>query len=709
MPISLVTAPTVTEFSDAEEIRSRAVTRAARDPQLGILSLAAVLEARGEDIRVVDLNSFYMESWAAADRAEAHDFADIAARGIAQVESEVYGLSSICSSYPLTIRIAKALKAFRPNCMVLLGGPQASVVDILTLEAFPFIDLILRGEAEQTLPLLLEQLHGNRRFETVPGLTFRSGSDVKRNPNASVIEDLDALPSPAYHLTDYLSGADKADLELGRGCPFSCTFCSTNDFFRRRFRLRSPERVLRDMRKINLQYSIRDFELIHDMFTVDRRRVAEFCQAMIGAGEAYTWSCSARTDCIDEELLELMAKAGCRGIFYGVEVGSAKMQKVIDKHLDMHRVHEIIDATERQNIRSTVSLISGFPEETWGDIRDTLDVYMHSARCPQSHPQLNLLAPLAETPLCSKYEETLILEELCSDMSHQSCTQNPADQELIRAHVRIFANFYMIPTPNLDRDVLRELWEFILMATARFRWILVGIDQSCFGILGLFTTWREHRLRVCPNLQPSELRRYYRTDDFRADFSEFLATQDVSKTPAVRLLLQYEKSIRDKARAHNRKVRHGDPLPLDVAMSPSDIPIRRDRVVVFELHGDLQAVINGLKDRKDPVLAPGRRYYVARPVTAASARIDGVSDWVAHLLRLCNGRRCIKAIVQQMSVKLADVQPLLRQQVCTQLLEGIRAQSLIEIYRKADARKPTASSPGRYGFSAAPQRRSMDK
>ena len=701
MPISLVTAPTVTEFSDADEISSRAVTRAARDPQLGILSLAAVLEAIGEDPRIVDLNGVYLEFWAGAGRSEVRDFAEVAAERIAQVESEVYGFSSICSSYPLTIRIAKRLKVLRPNCVVLLGGPQASVVDIRTLNAFPFIDLILRGEAEQTLPMLLGELHGNRRFETVPGLTYRAGSDLRRNPNAPVIEDLDALPSPAYHLTDYLSGADKADLELGRGCPFSCTFCSTNDFFRRSFRLRSPERVLHEMRKIALLYSIRDFELIHDMFTVDRRRVVAFCQAMIASGEGYTWSCSARTDCIDEELLELMANAGCRGIFYGVEVGSAKMQRVIDKHLDMRRVHEIVDATERQNIRSTVSLIIGFPEETWDDIRSTLDVYMHSARCPHSHPQLNLLAPLAETPLCSKYEDTLILEELCSDMSHQSCTQNPADIELIRAHVRIFANFYMIPTPNLERDVLRELWEFTLMATARFRWILVGVDQSCSGILDFFKTWREHRLQVCPNLQPSELRRYYRTDDFRADFSKFLETQEASKTPAVKLLLQCEKSIRRKGHTRIRKVRLGSPLPADVALSPNDIPIRRDRVVVFELQDDLQAVVNGLKDKTEPVLAPGRRYYVTRPVTAVSARIDRVSDWVAHLLRLCNGQRCVTAIAQQMSVRLADIQPSLREHVCTHLLDGIRAQSLVDVYREADLRKPTASSQGRNGISSA--------
>ena len=166
-----------------------------------------------------------------------------------------------------------------------------------------------------------------------------------------------------HHLTDLLHHADGASLELGRGCPFACTFCSTNDFFRRNFRLRTPERVIADMRTIAAKYGIRSFALVHDMFTVDRRKVAGFCDAMIASGEGFQWSCSARTDCVDEQLLALMASAGCRGIFYGIEAGSVRMQKIIDKHLDPARAEEVIDLTEQLGMRTTVSLITGFPKK----------------------------------------------------------------------------------------------------------------------------------------------------------------------------------------------------------------------------------------------------------------------------------------------------------------------------------------------------------
>src|SRR5205823_11577945 len=129
------------------------------------------------------------------------DFAEVAASIIAENDAEVCGFTSICSSYPLTIRIAKALKAIRPECTILFGGPQPSVVDMQTLAAFPFVDFVLRGEAEESLPLLLDEFTGKRRMERVHGLTYRAEGQPRRNGNTPVIRDLDAFPMAAYHLT----------------------------------------------------------------------------------------------------------------------------------------------------------------------------------------------------------------------------------------------------------------------------------------------------------------------------------------------------------------------------------------------------------------------------------------------------------------------------------------------------------------------------
>jgi len=692
MDICLITAPTATGFRDAEELNNEAVRSSASEPQVGILSLAAVLEARGDTPAIVDLNRAYLDYTARVGGADAGGFAEAAANLVVAKNAEVCGFSSICSSYPLTIRIAKAVKEMRPQTMILLGGPQASVVDMSTLKAFPFVDLVLRGEAERTLPLLLDELETGRRLERVPGLSHRHGSEAHRNPNAPVIEDLDSLPSPAYHLTEELLGAKTAALELGRGCPFACTFCSTNDFFRRNFRLHSPQRLLHDMRAIASEYQISDFTLVHDMFTVDRRRVMAFCEGMIASGEGFTWSCSARTDCIDEALLELMARSGCRSIFFGVEAGSRRMQKIIDKHLDPERAEEIIDIAERLGIRTTVSLIAGFPEETWEDVRETIRIFMHSARCPLSNPQLNLLAPLAGTPIYLSHKQELVLEELCSDMSHQGRSQSKDDLELIRKYPEIFPNFYLLPVPHLDREALFELHEFATMAVERFRWLLSAIDQCAMSAFDFFLDWRQHRQGLRRGLKGSELRQYYRTFDFRTDLLSFVQTHPAGMHEAVNVLVKCEEGMAAAAMRSASTMPLAQEVDVGWALWWSDIPVTKKSTRVIELPCDIQGVIDALKLRMSPALVRGPFEYATREVSAGECRLVKVSNWMACLLRACDGQRTVEDLLAQLSPNLSDVDESLRGYVLTRLLQGAQGEGFISILRISHAASSNQSS-----------------
>ena len=203
MDICLITAPVATEFRTAEELGSEAFRSAAAEPHLGVLSLAAVLEASGRPPVIVNSDRIYLDYAAGAldyaagaGKFDPSGFAQAAASLIAAKNTGICGFSSICSSYPLTLRIAKTVKAMRPETTILLGGPQASVVDVATVTEFPFVDMVLRGEAERTLLTLLEELPARRKLEQVPGLTYRDGSRVMRNPNAPVIEDWILCPRP---------------------------------------------------------------------------------------------------------------------------------------------------------------------------------------------------------------------------------------------------------------------------------------------------------------------------------------------------------------------------------------------------------------------------------------------------------------------------------------------------------------------------------
>lgn len=685
MKICLVTAATTAEFENPDEIDSESVQDAAQVPQLGILSLAAVLAERSFDLGIVNLNHAFLKHHYRSRPSQA-EFSEFAADLIAQQDADLFGFGSISSSYPLTIRVAKSLKVLRPDCTIVFGGPQASIVDVATLAAFPFVNYLLRGEAERTLPVLVEELQGERRFERVPSLTYRVNGHPLRNESAPVIQDLDALPSPAYHLTGELKGATMASLELGRGCPFSCTFCSTNDFFRRKFRLRSPERVLADMKSIHAQYGIGHFDLVHDMFTVDRRRVVAFCDAMIASATRFTWACSARTDCIDEELMELMHDAGCRGIFFGVETGSARMQKIIDKHLDVPRAKQIVDYAERLGIPNTVSLIAGFREETREDLHETVRMFAYSARSAQSTPQLNLLAPLAGTPIYERHKHELVLEELCSDISHQARKHHPLDRALVQEHPEIFPNFYLIPTLHLDRAFLIELREFCLAMKARLRWLLVAIDQSPHGVLSTYTDWRDCRLEERPDVNGSELRQYYRTQQFRRDFVQFLRQHPLQDNPPIAALLCYEDALAASTLAG--KIAKGRALQDSDRLRLSDVPVRKGRTRVLELPVDVQQVIDCLKKSIVYQWRDGRHFYVLREISNKTDRLDRVSDWIGPLLKTCDGRNNIREIANQLIREIPDLDASLGSYIGMRLLKSARAQGFISVYRhKAESNR----------------------
>ena len=528
MKVCLVGAPTAHEFDDRAMGEADALQAIAEHAPLGVLSLAAVLEERGLHPEVVDLNRLYYD-FRRNNESNESDFSRFATSYFREREFDFVGFGSVCSSYPVTLRIACEVKRQQPASIVAFGGPQASAVDVATLEAYAPIDLVVRGEAEQTLPQLLDALAQGRLPDNVPGITFRRDGKIVRNPDAEGITDLDTLPFPAFHLLPDMGTCRFMPLELGRGCPFACTFCSTNDFFRRRFRLKSPARMLEEMRRVKATYGIDTFELVHDMFTVDRKRVAAFCEALLASSDRFYWGCSARTDCIDEELIELMASAGCRGVFLGIETGSARMQKIIDKRLDLKDSAARVRSCSKSKIKTAVSLIVGFPEETKDDLRSTVGFFTDSLRCDHADPQLVILAPLAGTPIHQQHKKDLFLEDSDSDMSYRGWDQGPEEKKMIAEHPDIFPNFYSVPTPFLDHEFLKELRDFLLNGIKTARRLLLELRLAGADMLYVFEEWRAWRQSTKTGFARDDLAAYYASDSFPQDLMEFVKIQYLSE------------------------------------------------------------------------------------------------------------------------------------------------------------------------------------
>jgi len=448
--------------------------------------------------------------------------------------------------------------------------------------------------------------------------------------------------------------------------------------------------MLADMRLVASRYGFRSFDLIHDIFTADRRKVVAFCDAMIESKEEFSWSCSARTDFVDEDLLELMARAGCDSIFFGVETGSKRMQRIIDKHLDPAQARTAVETAERLGMSTTVSTIAGFPEENEDDLRQTLDINMHSLRHPHSSPQLNLLAPLAGTRIYLQYKDRMVLEDVCSHLSYPGRTQSCADRELVRRHPAIFSSFYLLPTPALDRSSLMELGEFLPMGRRMLRWLLVALDQRHSDILDVFRAWRQRRLALHPDLNGSSLRHYYTLDTSRNELVAFLRERMAEfGDAAVEALVAYEETL---AQTVAREPARPKGPPAAGRITSTGIPVCVAGLHVVELDYDIQGVIDRLKRLAPPAIFRTRKYYRTAESSPGENRLIEITPLIARSLQLCDGARTVEEFTARAG-PLFDCPEELRRYAARCLLRRLRDEGLIEIYRPSRGRQ---GAPGRY-------------
>lgn len=391
---------------------------------VGALTLAAVANQMGQEVEVIDFPK----------RGGEQDF-------LSRVTgADLVGFTTVCTKYPRTILLAKRLKALNPATLIVFGGPQATITSNETLLTFSFVDLIIRGEAETAWACLVDQLRsGDQNWSSIPGAVWREGNRLIENAAAPLCQDLDSLPMPLYKAYPEIAKFPFAMIEVGRGCPYTCTFCCTNTFFSRQPRMKSPERIVAEMDYLHSLFGTSTFDFVHDMFTYRSETVSQICELL--KKRPYRWGCSSRTDTLNGEMLDMMKDAGCTGFYFGVETGSPRMQKLLKKNLDVSEAVHVIDMVKRKGFRATVSVIFGFPQETLSDIKDSLLLVTELMARDVDTLQLPVWGPLADTPLTNSCREFKFNGEL-SNFADTDGVISPAEEKLIRANFRLFSTFY---------------------------------------------------------------------------------------------------------------------------------------------------------------------------------------------------------------------------------------------------------------------------
>lgn len=285
-------------------------------------------------------------------------------------EFDVLGFSVMGATLPAALLIAQELRARQPRTRVLIGGPGTTGVDVALLERFAFVDGVVRGEAERTLPEVLTAWGRAEEPRGVTGLSWRrADGEVVREAARSPIKDLAELAPYARHLLPPLieykriTGESEGltPLDSGRGCVYDCSFCTIGRFWERRSRVLPAARLAEEVQALRELDGAKNAYLCHDIFGADRQHALDFCAEMIRRGPL-PWECRARVDHLDEELLDAMSLAGCYRVLLGVESGSARVRERCEKNMrgDID-VLATVRACGERGITPILSLILGLP------------------------------------------------------------------------------------------------------------------------------------------------------------------------------------------------------------------------------------------------------------------------------------------------------------------------------------------------------------
>lgn len=460
-------------------------------PPLGPMSMSTVARQSGHDVALCDLNLARCRG----DLPDSADWHGAAAEYIVALEPEIVGFGTMCSSFASTILIAKATKALRPSLPVVFGGPQATVVYRDLMVKIPEVDFVLAGEADYSFALFLDSFYLQRRPKT-PGLAQREGGEIALEPTGSPVE-IDHLPMADYSLWPIMEAVERGwyiqgiPIDAGRGCPYRCSFCSTSKYFQRKYRMKSPAKLKQEIISLYKKYGFTSFKLTHDSFTVNREDVVGIAKEL-GKCEVpgLIWTCSARADSVNSELLEVMWNGRCRGLFFGIETGSPRMQQAIGKFLNLSSVEPVLLHALEMGFHFTPSFIIGFPEEDWSDVEATLVAFLRWSGFNNVTPQLHLLAPSNGTRILDKYGDRLQFDSWFPDSLYFNKMCPESENAFVKKHPELCPECHFIPNERVDRRELVEIREFtkLLRVLPGIGAFLLNTEHS---ILGLLNRWRE--------------------------------------------------------------------------------------------------------------------------------------------------------------------------------------------------------------------------
>jgi len=326
-------------------------------PPLSLSYLASVLKQEGIEVRILD---FLVTQYNPKKLR----------RELEEYGPQLVGATCVTLNYPIARRMLKVCKDFDPHIFTVIGGPHVTFALEETLLRSPCIDAIVIGEGERTLVELARLVEQGKDIRHVTGIAFADGGTVVKTTPKARVDDLDQLPLPARELLPmarYRALGTPCTVITSRGCPYSCIFCSGRRMFGPKVRFRSPGLVVDEIEQLQRDFGFVKINIVDDTFTLSHHHTQAACEEMLRRNLKIKWSVFARVDRISEELAQLMNRAGCEWMLFGVESADEGILKTIKKGITPEQVRRGVKIASEAGINVFNSFILGLPGET----RDT--------------------------------------------------------------------------------------------------------------------------------------------------------------------------------------------------------------------------------------------------------------------------------------------------------------------------------------------------
>jgi radical SAM superfamily enzyme YgiQ (UPF0313 family) len=343
---------------------------------IGLGYLQAALKQKGYSCRLANLSGLSRKEVLTYFRAH---------------PAEVIGVSMFTFNRKRSFELLQWAREACPGAVLLAGGPHPTHLAAEVFQECPALDAIVKGEGELPLLGIVERLAVDPGlWKRAPGLILREGETLSQVP----LEDLDSIGFPALHFqADFLDDVGQlAYLSTSRGCPATCNFCNTPEFWGSSIRFRSSAAVLQEMRLLRERHGLTYFSFRDDTFTANRGRILDLMAQIQGSGLHPLWNCQSRVNLVDEDRLVAMKRAGCEFMQFGVEHASERVLGLLDKGTNMRQARNALSLVRRVGMNLGIYLITGIPGEAWEDVEES------AAFIRETRPHDVQISPLALYP-----------------------------------------------------------------------------------------------------------------------------------------------------------------------------------------------------------------------------------------------------------------------------------------------------------------------